>query len=179
MWRNFMAETLILYGSPNKNSFTMKLLKSVIYSDDETYFFDCFKSSPKPCDGCGFCKTEDNCKFNDLDEFFSEFEKAKNVIIAFPIYNGGFPAPLKGLIDRFQFFYNRRFFKGIKPPIKGNRDVTLVITAGSNENPLPLITAQLKPVFTVCGCKLKKAVMLLGTDKWDFNLENIQRIDFE
>ena len=173
-----MAETLILYGSPNINSFTMELLKSVNNMDNDSYFFDCFKSSPKPCDGCGFCKTKDGCKFGDLEEFFKEFEKAKNIIIAFPVYNGSFPAPLKAVIDRFQFFYNRRFFKNIKPPIKGKRNVTLVITAGSNENPLPLITAQLKPVFTVCGCKLKNAVMLLGTDKSGFNLENVQRVDF-
>lgn len=158
-------DNLIIYGSPNKDSFTMKLLKE---SEKEgiknSYFFSCFEASPKPCDGCGFCKTADGCKFNDLEDFFENFTNAKRVIFAFPVYNGSFPAPMKSLIDRFQLFYNARFFKNKRPPIPGTREVTLIITAGANENPLDIITAQLKPLFTVCGCKLKKAIMLLGTD---------------
>ena len=159
-------DNLIIYGSPNKDhSFTMELLKKVEPDFlDNSVFFDCFNASPKPCDGCGFCKRADNCKYTDLNGFFDAFKAASRVIFAFPIYNGSFPAPMKALIDRFQQFYNARFFKNKRPPIEGMRDVTLVITAGSKNDPLPLIAAQLKPLFTVCGCRLKKAVMLLGTD---------------
>ena len=155
----------IIYGSPNKNSFTMELLRqSERQSLENACFFNCFEARPTPCDGCGFCKASDGCKFDDLNDFFKDFERAENVILAFPVYNGSFPAPLKSLIDRFQWLYNARFFKNKRPPIGGKRDVTLVITAGSKKNPLPLITSQLKPLFTISGCKLKKAVMLLNTD---------------
>ena len=158
-------QDLIIYGSPNKSSFTMELLKKSVTGDIASYrFFDCFKESPAPCDGCGFCKAADTCKYNDLVHFFEDFKKAKNIIFAFPVYNGSFPAPLKSLIDRFQIFYNARFFKNRRPPIEGIREVTLVITAGGNADPLPLITAQLNPLFTVCGCKLKKANLLINTD---------------
>lgn len=168
---------LIIYGSPNKNSFTMELLKKTQgESFNNSYFFDCFANSTIPCDGCGFCKTANSCKHSDLEEFFNNFKKANNVIIAFPVYNGSFPAPLKALIDRFQQFYNARFFKGIKPPIQGKRNVTLIITAGSSTNPLYLITEQIKPVFTVCGCKLEKAIMLLDTDNQ--NKDNIITVNF-
>ena len=95
---------------------------------------------------------------------FEYFKNSDEVFFAFPVYNGSFPAPLKALIDRFQIFYNARFFKNKHPPIEGVRQVTLIITAGGKIDPLPLITAQLKPIFTVCGCKLKKAVVLSGTD---------------
>lgn len=157
---------LIIYGSPNKDSFTMELLKNVMAERlEDAFFYDCFKKSPAPCDGCGFCKVNNNCKFGDLTEFFKKFKSAKEVFCAFPVYNGSFPAPMKALIDRFQIFYNARFFRNLRPPIEGTRDVTLIITAGGKDNPLPLITAQLKPLFTVCGCKLKKAFVLLETDK--------------
>ena len=156
-----MANTLVIFASPNKNSFTMELLKSTDIKVNSVDFFDCFKASPIPCDGCGLCKKQKGCKYSDLDDFFARFEQSQNIIIAFPIYNGCFPAPLKSLLDRFQRFYNARFVRNERPPIKGMRDVTLVITAGSNNDPLPLITAMLKPVFTICGCKLKKAIMLL------------------
>ena len=158
-------DNLIIYGSPNKDSFTMNLLQQMEKKHIEnTYLFNCFDSLPHPCDGCGFCKTKDGCKFNDLEEFFNVFEKANRVIFAFPVYNGSFPAPMKSLIDRFQQFYNARFFRNKRPPMKGTREVTLIITAGGKENPIELITAQLKPLFTISGCKLKKAVLLLGTD---------------
>ena len=159
-------ENFIIYGSPNKNSFTMELLRQTEGKNIENcYFYNCFESAVKPCDGCGFCKTADGCKFNDLNVFFNNFKEAKRVVLAFPIYNGSFPAPMKALIDRFQQFYNARFYKNMCPPIEGEREVTLIITAGSKNDILPLITAQLKPLFTICGCKLKKAVMLLGTDQ--------------
>jgi multimeric flavodoxin WrbA len=158
-------ENFIIYGSPNKNSFTMELLKQAQGENlKSAYFYNCFEGSAKPCDGCGFCKTSEGCKFTDLNDFFENFKKAKQVVFAFPVYNGSFPAPMKSLIDRFQQFYNARFFRNKRPPIEGTRDVTLVITAGSDIDPLPLITAQLKPLFTICGCKLKSAVMLLNTD---------------
>lgn len=158
-------DNLIIYGSPNKNSFTMKLLKEVTKGiSEDAYLYNCFDNSPAPCDGCGACKVSDKCKFNDLDEFFENFKNARKVFFVFPVYNGSFPAPMKSLIDRFQFLYNARFFKNKRPPIEGKRDVTLVITAGGKSDPLPLITAQLTPLFTVCGCKLKKAFVLTGTD---------------
>lgn len=156
---------LIIYGSPNKSSFTMELLKKVTAEKFEnSYLYNCFEKSPKPCDGCGLCKVKDFCKYDDLKEFFESFENSDEVFFAFPVYNGSFPAPLKALIDRFQIFYNARFFKNKRPPIEGVRQVTLIITAGGKIDPLPLITAQLKPIFTVCGCKLKKAFVLGGTD---------------
>lgn len=156
---------IIIYGSPNTNSFTMEILRQSEGDNlKNCYIYNCFKASPLPCDGCGFCKTADDCKFNDLDDFFINFAKAKRVVFAFPVYNGSFPAPMKSLIDRFQKFYNARFFKNKRPPIDGIREVTLIITSGGKESPLDLITAQLKPLFTVCGCKLKNAIMLLGTD---------------
>ena len=156
---------LIIYGSPKKSSFTMELLEKSLNEDISSFeFYDCFEKIPKPCIDCGYCKENEGCCFDDLKDFFENFKNAKKVIFAFPVYNGSFPAPLKALIDRFQFLYNDRFYKKRRPPIEGVRDVTLVITAGAKSDPLPIITNQLSPLFTICGCKLKKAIVLTGTD---------------
>ena len=158
-------ENLVIYGSPNKSSFTMELFKKIVGEKlNNATIYNCFEKMPAPCDGCGVCKVSDKCKFDDLTEFFKAFENAKEVFFAFPVYNGSFPAPMKALIDRFQILFNARFFKNKRPPIKGKRDVTLVITAGGTADPIPLIVAQLKPLFTVCGCSLKKVIALIGTD---------------
>ena len=175
-----MPKSLIVFGSPKHNSFTAKLVNGIkpIFGDD-CITYDCFKMSPAPCDACNHCQKTDGCKFTDLNEFFDNFEKAEEIIIAFPLYNGSFPAPLKALIDRFQRFYNKRFALGIKPPMKGKRDVTLIITSGSKTDHLPQIISQLSPLFTISGCTLKKAIILNGTDSLSPNQKlNPKTIEF-
>lgn len=160
-----MAKNLVIFGSPNKASFTAKLTQSEIAAlSGEVAVYDCFSSSPAPCNGCRGCETSYGCVKADLDDFFELFKKAEEVILAFPVYNGSFPAPLKALLDRFQWLFSARFCQNRRPPIEGRRRVTLIITAGAEKDPLPLILAQLKPLFTVCGCQIKKTVVLCGTD---------------
>ncbi len=160
-----LYKNLIIYASPKADSFTGRLLKKTCdYPKEETAFFDCFRANPAPCNGCSFCEKNEGCIMRDLDDFFSCFERAENVTFAFPIYNGSFPAPLKALIDRFQIYYSARFFKKKIPPIKGRRDVTLLITKGSNRDYTDIILEQIKPLFTVTGCSLKKIILLKGTD---------------
>ena len=82
-----MPRNLIIFGSPDCNSFTARLLRQESADlKGETVTYNCFKNMPAPCDGCGLCKKQDGCKFSDLDTFFNNFEKSDNVIIAFPIY---------------------------------------------------------------------------------------------
>ncbi len=167
-----MPHNLIIFGSPQKSSFTHKLTAAEAASLlGKTVTYNCFDKFPTPCHDCGYCKVKSGCKFNDLDSFFTDFENAEKIIFAFPIHNNSFPSPLKALIDRFQRFYNARFSMGIKPPMTGEREVTLIITAGSDSDPLPIILAQILPVFTICGCRLKKVVLLKGTDKLSENDE--------
>lgn len=165
-----MSKDIIIYGSPNNNSFTKILLENYYKKPlDSTTFFDCYKEIPKPCIDCGFCKEKNGCAFKDLDLFFEAFSKAENVIMAFPIYNGSFPAPLKALLDRFQRFYRARFCRNEKIFSPQSKSVTLIITAGSDLDPLPLILPQIKPIFTICGCRLEKTVLLTNTDRLNSN----------
>ncbi len=159
-------KNILIFSSPKENSFTAKLLKQCVGDfKDFDYIYNCFENPPAPCNDCGYCKNNFGCNITDLEEFFNIFEKAENATFAFPIYNGSFPAPLKALIDRFQFLFNRRFVQNIKPPISGSRKVTLVMTQGSEDDFTDIILKQIKPVFTISGCSLKKTVCLTGSDK--------------
>ena len=51
---------------------------------------------------CGWCDENVGCVFDDMDEFFADFEQADYIVITTPVYNGGVPAPLKAVVDRFQ-----------------------------------------------------------------------------
>lgn len=158
-------KTVIIYASPKADSFTAKLLKEKFGDRHGAFFFNCFEEMPKPCFDCGLCKTKVGCAFPDLDLFFEKFEKAERVIFAFPVYNNGLPAPLKALVDRFQRFYNARFVLNKKPPIKGNREVFVLMTCGSDEDPSKAVLKQLTPMFTISGCTLKEHIIIKGTDK--------------
>ncbi len=155
----------VIFGGPTLDSFTGSLLKTVMAPwDEKPSFYLPFAQPPLPCDGCGYCKNQPACKYHDLDEFFETFSKAEEIILVFPVYNNSFPAPLKALLDRFQRFYAARFFRNEKPPMAGCRTVTLVMTMGNKNDVTPLILAQLKPLFSICGCTLIKSVVLTGTD---------------
>ena len=83
-------------------------------SDSENIVtFELFKEKFQFCDGCNYCEENEKCKYRDLDLFFDEFENTDIVVFASPIYNGGFSAPLKALVDRFQFYYTY-FYKNNK-----------------------------------------------------------------
>lgn len=163
-----LFDTLVVSGIPSSSAFTKKLLEREIEKlESPPLYYNTFSSVPLPCDGCGYCKTDPKCKHRDLDEFFANFTKANNIIFAFPVYNNSVPAPLKALLDRFQQFYYARFVRGERPPIKGKRDVTIIMTMGAERDVTPLILEQLLPIFTICGCRLKTTITLTGTDYLD------------
>ena len=159
-------KNLVVFGSPSRDSFTAQLLNEMLERlPGGAVIFDCFATPPAPCDGCGRCKTEAGCRHGDLDGFFTPFAEADQVIFAFPVYNNSFPAPLKALIDRFQLFYNARFSRHEKHPVPGRREVTVLLTRGGPQDVSELVLAQLRPVFTVTGCVLKRCVVLTDTDR--------------
>lgn len=159
------SKTLIIYASPKSNSFTKSVLTALGYNEQNADFFNCYKNIPKPCFDCGLCKKEDACVNHDLDIFFEDFQNAKHIVFAFPVYNCGLPAPLKALTDRFQRYFNKRFARNIIPPMRGKRDVTIVMTMGAETDVSEYVLKQFKPLFTISGCRLKKTVTLSGTDR--------------
>lgn len=161
-----MEKVIVIFGAPNTNKTTGHALENYMKKNKIVcdYFFDCFKSAPLPCCDCGYCKKNSACKFSDLNEFYSNFENADRIIIAFPVYNAGFPAPLKALIDRLQVYYNARFVRNIKPPISKHKSVTIISVCGSNNDYKSVISAQICPAFTVTNCTLDEYICIKNTD---------------
>lgn len=158
--------TLVIFGSPHKNRHTAKLLNEFLHEHNisEYVMFNCYEESPLPCNDCGWCKLQDHCVLPDLKNFYNQFEQSELVIMAFPVYNGSFPAPLKALIDRFQVYYNARFSRGIRPPIAVAKKVYILLTSGSGKDYSNLILEQLSPVFTITNCNLAGIICMASTD---------------
>jgi len=77
----------------------------------------------KPCIDCGFCSKNSSCFINDdIKCLYEDIRSAENIIIASPVYFGGFPSPMKMIIDRCENLY----FNGISLEKK----VILLATCG-------------------------------------------------
>ena len=63
-----------------------------------------------PCQGCNAChKTGDCILQDDAITLFDKILKADSIAVASPIYSMGITAELKGLIDRGQYLWARKF----------------------------------------------------------------------
>lgn len=158
---------LVIKGSCRKDSFTNRLLQETVeeFSDTQTIVFDACSEKFSFCNGCNFCESNGKCVHRDLDDFYEAFGTADVIIFASPIYNGGFSAPMKALIDRFQVYYTS-FYKNNKvQPIKKHRKCILLAAAGrKGDEALKDMEKNLKCAFTILNAELTGSVLCAYTD---------------
>ncbi len=69
------------------------------------------------CRGCGGCTKSGICVIkDDMASLLSKITDADEIILAFPIYFDGLPAPLKAVIDRMQPIYSVSYGSGKEIP---------------------------------------------------------------
>lgn len=125
-----------------------------------------FESNIVPCIDCGSCRQHDGCAFDDFDNFDRLYRKADIIVVATPIYNLSFPAPLKGIFDRTQQYFNARFFRGIKPPISKPKKAAMLLTCGADsDDGAVIIKRQLEMMFSVMNTSLVAYALWKDTDR--------------
>ena len=162
-----MKKVLILNGSLRKKSNSTQLGNSLVMPQEyelEINRYNAYNMNVKPCTGCGWCDKNVGCVFDDMDGFFADFEAADYIVITTPVYNGGVPAPLKAIVDRFQRYYALRFAHGVKPPVAKPKRAALVITAGSKGEGREYIEKMFTQQFTVMNTTLVTTVFVDSTD---------------
>ncbi len=158
---------LVIKGSCRKDSFTNKLWKEALkdFQNTEISVFDTFSEKFAFCNGCNYCESNGKCVHRDLDSFFQEFENADVVLFSSPVYNGSFSAPLKALIDRFQFYYTSFYKNGKVQPITKRRKGVLLAGAGRNGRAaLQVMEKDLSCAFTILNMELTGSVLCAFTD---------------
>ncbi len=162
-----MTRVLVLYGSPHTAGSTARLLDSCIsaIADAAVTRFDTFTLAAAPCDDCGFCHEAAACRHRDLDAFYEALEAADMLIVATPVYNRSFPAPLKAVIDRLQRYWAARFVRGERPPIAIPKKTVLLTAAGAEGADGVYVEEQLAPVLTVLNSTPAIAVHATATDR--------------
>ena len=88
------------------------------------------------------------------------------LLIASPIYNLSFPAPMKALLDRCQRYFEARFARGEKPCIPKGRKAVLLLTRGSGDaRGDEICRQQLSQSFSVMHTELTGVCVWGHTDK--------------
>ena len=159
---------LLLNGSPHPRGETMRLLEAfadALSASAAVTQVNAFALLPAPCDDCGYCRTRDGCAKRDLDEVYALLEQADVLVWATPVYNYGFPAPLKALIDRCQRYWSARFVRQQRPPIARPKQAVL-LTACGEASPVggQMLEQQLRPQLTILNARLVACVHRTGCD---------------
>ena len=87
-----------------------------------------------PCKGCGFCEKHGTCVIADdpmSTEIFGRLRRADLVVAASPVFFYGVTAQLKGLIDRCQTLWSRKYVFKLKDPLANTRKGLLLSVAAS------------------------------------------------
>lgn len=174
-------KVLIIKGSARKNGYTNRLCDSVAeyLADCEIKVFDAYAESFLPCDGCNYCEKNGKCKNRDLDAFFKSFEEADLIIIASPIYNGTFTAPVKALIDRFQVYYTGFYANAKTQQINKRRKAYFIASSGRDGvKSFEFMKWQLSCAFSILNIEFSGSVLCSHTDtqpKFNQAVEELKR----
>ncbi len=166
---NNIKNVLILFGSPHKNSYTKKLLEfyinnNLININCKINMVYCYNQHIKSCIDCKFCKKNNFCIFNDMDQINLLLKNSDIIILASPIHNSSISSPLKIILDRMQLYYYY-FVKYKKSMLKKPKETIILLTQGSNKNIyIKNILLQIEPVFRTLNAKITKILILLKTD---------------
>jgi multimeric flavodoxin WrbA len=93
-----------LCGSPRKKATEYILKKALNLLDEKGYKTKFFTVRGKEigfCKHCDYCIVNKKCTLkDDVFELYPLIEKARGIIIATPVYNGGISAQIKAIMDR-------------------------------------------------------------------------------
>lgn len=162
---------LVLFCSPNGHGHTRKLVESFLegFKEEKGWEIsetDVYGLNPNPCVACGECAKKEGCRFSDLDKFDRELRKCDLLVVASPVYNASFPAPMKALLDRTQRYFEARFSLNRKPPVKKHREAVLLLSMGSEEDfGVEVTTYQLRRSFSVMNTELVGCVVWDSADR--------------
>lgn len=160
---------LVFFGSPHTNGYTAQLLQEFLQylaADYQIVFVDSYREKIAPCTACGFCERQEGCSLRDFDAIHHHLCSCDLLVVASPIYNLSFPAPLKAILDRMQRYFSARFSLGKKPPIPKHKRSILLLTSGSDcDEGADIMRRQLEMIYTVIHATLEQQILWKSTDR--------------
>lgn len=138
---------LCLHGSPRSGGNTDLLLEALSRGAEEAgarvEHIHARSLDIRSCTGCGSCSSTGACVIRDeMAVVYDAVGQAAAIAVGSPVYFLGLPSRLKGVIDRFQPFWARRYLLEISP---------------GPERPGALLAAAGSPMHSVFTCAQRTA----------------------
>lgn len=124
----------------------------------------------EPCIGCGYCETTGVCSIKDTleQDLFPLMRRADVIVLATPVYFFAIPARLKGVIDRIQTLWSRKYRLALKDPGADHRQgILLAVGASRGKNLFDGILLTTRYFFDAAGCTLRDKLCYSGVDGRD------------
>ena len=156
----------MIFASPRADGNTAALLREFLaeYPGAEIERFDAYALAAAPCTACGACEKTGKCVARDLDALFAACESCDILVLASPVYNYDFPAPVKAVLDRAQPYYHKNFERGAADPA---RKGYLLLTAGcSGKYAFDIMERQFRLFCRELGVTFAGKRTVAGTDKF-------------
>jgi len=107
-------------GSPRKGGNTDILVKQILTgahaSGAETVITYLNDMDFKDCQGCGYCKGNDYCRFkDDMQPVYDDLKMADRIVIGSPLYFGQMTGLTKCFLDRWYALLNPDFTSRLPP----------------------------------------------------------------
>ena len=133
----------------------------------------------EPCMGCGYCEKKGRCAIKDSLEkdLFPLIRRADVMVLATPVYFYAIPGRTKGIIDRIQTLWSRKYALGLEDPRTGFRKgVLLAVGASRGKNLFDGIRLTTRYFFDAAGFPLSESLCYPGMDARDA-LKALDRVD--
>ncbi|MDR1627916.1 MAG: flavodoxin family protein [Oscillospiraceae bacterium] len=167
-------QALALFGSPHKNGFTALVYNYFLerLTKYDIKKINAFESNFRPCVDCKICKKSNSCAFDDMNQFDPVFRSSSLLIIASPLYNFSFPAPLKAIIDRFQRYYCEKYY--LKNELQ-KKTAVLILTCGreNNDKWIEIFKNQITVFLKSIDINLAHTICLKSTDNLKSGVDNL------
>jgi len=123
--------------------------------------------SYEPCIGCGYCEKKGVCSIQDslAEDLFPLMRKADVIVLATPVYFYGVPARIKGIIDRIQTLWSRKYCLGLRDPgADHRRGILLSVGATRGKNLFDGIRLTTRYFFDAMDCSFADELCYPGID---------------
>lgn len=160
---------LVINGSPNSNSKTLRVTNEIIrHFNEEIVFINAYKSKLDSCDDCKYCHTKIGCiKNDDMNEIYDLMFKSTSLIISSPVYFGAMTDKTMKIVNRFQRFYEQKFSLKDKNIPKFN-NLLLVSTQGDiNMDMFDGVIQTFKILDLLFNPGYSELITIPSTDKFD------------
>jgi multimeric flavodoxin WrbA len=117
-----------------------------------------------PCRGCNACSLTGECVINDrMREVYALLDSAAAVVVSTPVFFASVPAVLKGLYDRCQPYWARRYQLGRPAPEKRPGGL-LVVRGGKDPYGYECAVTPTRSIYAVLGLTMVEPLVLEGVD---------------